>query len=80
VVTLRWASALERQIDTAFNSITPPDGPGGLGFVIVFGGGALTLLAMALAAAIVCLVTLAMVVGQTLVPPQEGPNSWGEPP
>lgn len=77
VVLGTWAAQSLHMVRTAFASDTPPDGPGGFGFVIVFfhGGGLLALVALGLLISFAVQITPA--VAQTLFPATPGPNEYG---
>ena len=72
-----WSVRSLSNLNWAFAQPEPPDGPGGLGFVVIFGIGGALLGAICLLLLIMFLVRITPAFGQTLVPSQPGPNTYG---
>ncbi len=77
VLAAYWAVRLSAAINRAFDSQTPPDGPGGFGFVIIYGGGSFFLAVTALVAFLLFLNSITPAFAQTMLPSQPGPNKYG---
>jgi len=73
----RWSLTALGTLTTAFDSSIPPDGPGGFGFVIVYGLGGVVFAISATALALVFLFQVSAALGQTLLPSQFDPNKYG---
>ncbi|MEM6637158.1 MAG: DUF805 domain-containing protein [Pseudomonadota bacterium] len=64
-------------ITLAFASPTPPDGPGGLGFVVIYGSAMCVAVAAAFLLFVIFLSSVTNAVGQCLCPSEPGPNRYG---
>lgn len=77
---LVWGGEALITLDHAFADETnPPDGPGGLGLVVFYGGGGLLFLLVALVLTIIFLMQISPAVGQTLVASSTKANKYGPP-
>lgn len=72
-----WSVGFHTTLQTAFASDSPPDGPGGLAAVIIYGLGGSLIGLTALYLFVVFLVTITPAVAQTLLPSTPGPNKYG---
>lgn len=77
VLAAHWAVQLSTALNTAFASQSPPDGPGGFGFVLIYGGGSFSLAIAALVDFLLFLNSITPAFAQTMLPSQPGPNKYG---